>query len=44
MNLKSGGLHEKHAAAAWNLATITEFAHHFFSALKVYFLSNILEM
>jgi hypothetical protein len=26
MNLKSGGLHEKHAVATWNLETISAFA------------------
>jgi hypothetical protein len=27
MNLKSGGLHEKHAVATWNLGTISAFAY-----------------
>jgi hypothetical protein len=26
MSLKSGGLHEKHAVATWNLGTISAFA------------------
>jgi hypothetical protein len=26
MNLKLGGLHEKHAVATWNLGTISAFA------------------